>query len=43
MEWRNTKTGAVIDVKAELGGNWEPVNPPKQPEKPVKKKGTEKK
>ena len=25
MEYRNVKTGAVIDVNSELGGDWEPV------------------
>jgi len=51
MEYRNKKTGAVIDVNSELGGDWEPVEAPKSSPKkekepvkaPVKKKGTVKK
>ena len=30
MEYRNTKTGAVISVACEIkGGDWEPVKAPK--------------
>lgn len=47
MEYRNVKTGAVIDVDSELGGDWEPVKASAaQPEKkaePAKKKGSVKK
>ena len=50
MLYRNTKTGAVIDVNSEMGGKWEPVSAPKAvPEKkaekpaPAKRKGAVKK
>ena len=49
MQYRNKKTGAVINVNAEMGGNWEPVKAPtalkaetKRTE-PAKKKGSVKK
>ena len=25
MLYRNVKTGAVVDVRSELGGDWEPI------------------
>lgn len=44
MEYRNVKTGAVIDVNSVLGGNWKPVEPaPEKPKAAPKKKGTVKK
>lgn len=48
MKYRNKKNGAIIDVKAELGGDWMPVEAPKKAEtkkaeKPAPKKGTSKK
>jgi len=44
MKYRNVKTGAVIDVKAELGGNWMPVEAKKKAEaSSVSKKKTAKK
>ena len=49
MEWRNTKTGAVIDVDSKLSGKWEPVEAPNAPAKKEKtepverKKGSKKK
>lgn len=34
MKYRNTVTGAVINVNSEIkGGNWEPVEVPKPTEK----------
>ena len=43
MLYRNDKTGAVIDVQAELSGNWKKVEV-KKPEKIApKKKGAAKK
>ncbi len=34
MKYQNIKTGAVIDVKSVIsGGNWQAVEPAKQPEK----------
>lgn len=38
MEYRNKKTGVVIDVESELGGIWEPV----KAEKPAPKKAPKK-
>ena len=32
MEYRNKKTGVVIDVKSELRGDWEPVKAEKKSE-----------
>lgn len=32
MEYRNKKTGVVIDVKSELRGDWEPVKVEKKSE-----------
>ena len=44
MKYRNKKTGAIIDVKAELSGDWMPVEAPKKAEpKKAPKKGTSKK
>lgn len=47
MLYRNKRTGVVIDVESELGGDWEPVKAQaaQKTEKaaPVKKKGTTKK
>ena len=47
MKYRNKRTGVVIDVESELGGDWEPVKAPtaQKTEKaaPVKKRGTTKK
>lgn len=45
MKYRNKKTGAVIDVKSELGGDWMPVEPKKktEPSPAPKKKKTAKK
>lgn len=44
MKYRNVKTGAVIDVNAELGGNWMPVEPKKKAEtSPAPKKKSAKK
>jgi len=46
MEYRNIKTGAVINVNATMGGNWEPVKPAAQKAgpkaAPAKKKGSKK-
>lgn len=42
MEYRNKKTGVVIDVESELGGDWEKVTtePPVSAKKaPPKRKG----
>jgi len=30
VKYRNTKTGTVIDVQSEIGGNWVPVEEPKK-------------
>lgn len=44
MKYRNVKTGAVIDVKAELGGDWMPVEAKKKAEpSPTKPKKSSKK
>lgn len=52
MKYRNTKTGAIIDVPSELGGNWVKIDaePKKAPvvvptidEEEVKPKKTRKK
>jgi len=46
MEYRNTKTGAVINVDSEIGGHWEPVkasSPAKEEPAPTKKRRTTKK
>ena len=44
MKYRNTKTGAVIDVNAELSGNWMPVEAEKKAKTlPKKKKDASKK
>ncbi len=43
MLYRNEKTGAVIDVKSELGGSWKPVeNKTADEPKAVKTKKTKK-
>lgn len=45
MEYRNTKTGAVINVDSEIGGHWEPVkasSPAKEEPAPTKKRRTTK-
>ncbi len=45
MEYRNKKTGAVIDVPAEMSGDWEAVKkaaPKKPAQKPKKEDKTEK-
>lgn len=42
MKYRNKKTGVVIDVESELGGDWEkvPAKPPVPAKKaPPKRKG----
>lgn len=43
MQYRNRKTGSIIDIKSRLsGGDWEPVDPaPKPP--PQKKQVVRKK
>lgn len=34
MQYRNVKTGAVIDARSKMGGDWVPVQPPESaPEK----------
>lgn len=47
MKYRNKKTGAVIDVESNVGGDWEPVKAPAAPKTekaaPAKKRGTAKK
>lgn len=44
MKYRHTKTGAVIETTAVLGGNWKPLSELKKSEEPApKKKGTAKK
>lgn len=44
MEYRNKKTGVVINVNSELRGDWEPVNAEKPaPKKTPKKSGVRKK
>ena len=41
MLYKNTKTGAVIDVNAELSGNWMPVEAEKKAKtSPAPKKAT---
>lgn len=40
MEFRNKKTGTVVETKVELAGNWEPVKKPKkESEKKPKEQG----
>ena len=48
MQYRNTKTGAVVEVHSEIKGNWERIDAPspdtttkttKTAKKPTKKKG----
>lgn len=37
MQYRNRKTGNVIDIKSRLvGGDWEPVKPAPKPPSPKK-------
>jgi hypothetical protein len=49
MQYRNKRTGAVIDVESKVGGDWEPVTDPAahktetKKTEPVKKKGPAKK
>ena len=44
MEYRNKKTGVVINVNSELRGDWEPVKAEKaEPKKTPKKTGAKKK
>ena len=43
MEYRNKKTGVVIDVPCEVKGVWEPVKAPAPEKKPAKKSGGKKK
>lgn len=44
MEYRNKKTGVVINVNSELRGDWEPVKAEKaEPKKTPKKSGAKKK
>lgn len=42
MEYRNTKTGAVVEVNCEISGDWELVKAP-SPAKTATKKPTKKK
>lgn len=42
MKYRNTKTGAIIDVNSVMKGVWEPVNKP-EPKKAPKKTEAKKK
>ena len=40
LEFRNKKTGTVVETKVELTGNWEPVKKPKkESEKKPKEQG----
>lgn len=32
MKYRHTITGAIIDVKSEMSGAWEPIGAPKKPD-----------
>ncbi len=48
MQYRNKKTGTVINVNAEMGGNWERIAPAAhkvetKKTEPVKKRGSVKK
>lgn len=43
MLYRNEKTGAVIEVRSELGGAWKPVEEKTAEEPKPKAKKTEKK
>lgn len=45
MKYRNTRTGAVIDIPCEIKGEWEPVKEekPKEEAPAQKKKRTPKK
>lgn len=39
MKYRNTKTGAVIDVNSKISGeNWEEIKPNKKPDSSTKPK-----
>lgn len=42
MQYRNTKTGAVVEVNSEVKGNWERIDAP-TPETPAKTKTATKK
>lgn len=42
MKYRNTKSGAIVDVKSELKGSWVLVEESKKPEKDAPKKRTKK-
>lgn len=49
MKYRNTKTGAVVEVESKIGGNWEPVEAPvpvsdkvESKPRPAQKKGVKK-
>lgn len=33
MKYRNTVTGAIVDVKSKVGGNWEALESPKPTKK----------
>lgn len=33
MKYRNTVTGAIVDVKSKIGGNWEALESPKPTKK----------
>lgn len=37
MLYKSTRTGRIVDVQSEVGGEWVPVVAPTEPEKPVKK------
>lgn len=45
MQYRNTKTGAVVEVNSEVKGNWERIDAPspETPKKTATKKPTKKK
>lgn len=38
MKYKNTKTGAIVDVKSIIGGDWVPVEEPKKPTEDAPKK-----
>lgn len=47
MQYRNKRTGAIIDVTSKMAGDWEPVSAPvaaekKEPKKPAAKKESKK-
>lgn len=43
MKYRNEKTGAIIDVESEMGGDWKPVAAPKADKAETKAPKKEKK